>query len=545
MIAFARQMRQARVESAEVGMANDFKYDVFLSHNKADKLRVRRLAERLRGAGLRVWFDEWVIKPGDSIFLAVERGLESARTLILCMSPKAFQSKWVDLERGTVLFRDPSNVKRRFIPLMLAKCKIPDALRHYRYVDYRKETNEAFQELFQSVGKTFAAEICSRFSSSTEFLQTVNLSEDCIQPLHRSEDRFLQVLLSEFSLHRHRGKRGMRFELQVAFDDGTPTIWNREGKQHLLGTLPEERRAKYQTRLDDFLSHGRGADNYFFNDPAFVFRFASCGTLPIIRFGSSQERRDYYCLFLRDAYPVGWNIANGSCDTRAELLNPEEALERELREELVIADFENDKRYLFPSDTRKPVDHPMHAVARRLWARKCPDKDVSALNTEGVKMRWIEGPDLLRIRIGVDKPVQRAGFFLNINGDDFGIEFDKIARVQLPGSVTLFDGEIDEGELVNRPVGLFSVDRFNRQLRSGKKRFTPEIVFYGAERYDGRLLDYIVKHAFIPHIERFRGPESVKLLKEKIKTGKQYDLCPVTRRIVERLRCCRLPRYRG
>ena len=36
----------------------DFNNDVFLSHNHADKPRVRRLAERLRDAGLRVWSDE-------------------------------------------------------------------------------------------------------------------------------------------------------------------------------------------------------------------------------------------------------------------------------------------------------------------------------------------------------------------------------------------------------------------------------------------------------------------------------------------------------
>ena len=46
-------------------MTTEFPYDVFLSHNQADKPRVRRLAERLRAAGLRVWFDEWVIQPGD------------------------------------------------------------------------------------------------------------------------------------------------------------------------------------------------------------------------------------------------------------------------------------------------------------------------------------------------------------------------------------------------------------------------------------------------------------------------------------------------
>ncbi len=128
-------------------MADDFQYDVFLSHDSADKPRVRRLAERLREAGLRVWFDEWMIKLGDDIFLAIEKGLQYSRTQVLCISKAALDSDWVKLERSTVLFRDPTNEGRRFIPLLLSDCKPPDTLRRYRYVDLRKDTDAAFDEL--------------------------------------------------------------------------------------------------------------------------------------------------------------------------------------------------------------------------------------------------------------------------------------------------------------------------------------------------------------------------------------------------------------
>ena len=37
----------------------------FLSHSSKDQLVVREIAERLRADGLRVWLDEWVLKPGD------------------------------------------------------------------------------------------------------------------------------------------------------------------------------------------------------------------------------------------------------------------------------------------------------------------------------------------------------------------------------------------------------------------------------------------------------------------------------------------------
>lgn len=131
-------------------MSKQFQYDVFLSHNHQDKPRVRRLAEQLRAAGLRVWLDEWVIQPGDDIYLAIERGLDATRVLLLCLSPNALGSDWVALERSTAIHRDPSNAGRRFIPLLLADCELPDTLRRYKYVDFREEAEAAFAELLSA-----------------------------------------------------------------------------------------------------------------------------------------------------------------------------------------------------------------------------------------------------------------------------------------------------------------------------------------------------------------------------------------------------------
>src|SRR5262245_54579569 len=128
-------------------MADNFLYDVFLSHNSNDKPRVRHLAERLRNAGLRVWFDEWNIAFGEIISLKVDEGLEQSRVLVLCISPNALASKWVALERSTAIHRDPSNEGRRFIPLLLANCELPDSLRRYKHLDFREETDSAFAEL--------------------------------------------------------------------------------------------------------------------------------------------------------------------------------------------------------------------------------------------------------------------------------------------------------------------------------------------------------------------------------------------------------------
>ena len=99
-------------------MSADFQYDVFLSHNQADKPRVRRLAERLKAAGvpmeagLRLWWDEWVIRAGDILALKVAEGLEQSRVLRRCLSPTALAAGWVALERSTAGHRDPASSSR-------------------------------------------------------------------------------------------------------------------------------------------------------------------------------------------------------------------------------------------------------------------------------------------------------------------------------------------------------------------------------------------------------------------------------------------------
>ena len=81
-------------------MSETLTYDVFLSHSSRDKVVVRALAEQLRADGLHVWFDDWEIKPDDSIPAKIEEGLERARVLVLCMSANAFGSDWGNWRRA-------------------------------------------------------------------------------------------------------------------------------------------------------------------------------------------------------------------------------------------------------------------------------------------------------------------------------------------------------------------------------------------------------------------------------------------------------------
>jgi hypothetical protein len=131
-------------------MSNTFDYDVFLSYSSQDKQVVHALAERLKQEGLRVWLDEWMIQPGAMIGLQIQHGLEQSRTLLMCMSHAYFDSEWATLEHHTLLFRDPTNEKRRFIPLLIEDCAMPDIIAQFAYIDWRTRSDEAYGRLLAS-----------------------------------------------------------------------------------------------------------------------------------------------------------------------------------------------------------------------------------------------------------------------------------------------------------------------------------------------------------------------------------------------------------
>ncbi len=125
-------------------MSQNLKYDIFLSYSSKDKPVVRALAKQLKTEGLRVWFDEWEIRPGDMIGKSIEEGLDASRILALAISRHAFESEWATLESETFRFRDPTNKDRRFVPLRLDNVEIKDSLRQFAYVDWDTNNQESF-----------------------------------------------------------------------------------------------------------------------------------------------------------------------------------------------------------------------------------------------------------------------------------------------------------------------------------------------------------------------------------------------------------------
>jgi WD40 repeat protein len=84
-------------------------WDVFISHAAEDKEDIARpLAEALVTAGLRVWYDDFTLKLGDSLGRSIDRGLSETRYGIVILSPAFFAKEWPRRELDGLTAREVS-----------------------------------------------------------------------------------------------------------------------------------------------------------------------------------------------------------------------------------------------------------------------------------------------------------------------------------------------------------------------------------------------------------------------------------------------------
>jgi len=94
------------------------KYDLFLSHAGEDKDAIARpLFNALTAAGVTVWFDEAVLKLGDSLRRKIEEGLAKCRYGIVIISPAFFAKEWPQRELDGLAAAEIQSGKRKILPI--------------------------------------------------------------------------------------------------------------------------------------------------------------------------------------------------------------------------------------------------------------------------------------------------------------------------------------------------------------------------------------------------------------------------------------------
>lgn len=79
-------------------------YDVFISHASEDKDDiVRPLAVALQSEGLKVWYDEFELKIGDSLRRKIDKGLANSRFGIVVLSKSFIKKGWTNYELDGII----------------------------------------------------------------------------------------------------------------------------------------------------------------------------------------------------------------------------------------------------------------------------------------------------------------------------------------------------------------------------------------------------------------------------------------------------------
>lgn len=87
-------------------------YDVFISHASEDKDQlVRPLATALQAHGLKVWYDEFELRIGDSLRQKIDKGIAKSRFGIVVLSKPFFKKGWTNYELDGLVTRSISGAQ--------------------------------------------------------------------------------------------------------------------------------------------------------------------------------------------------------------------------------------------------------------------------------------------------------------------------------------------------------------------------------------------------------------------------------------------------
>jgi len=130
---------------------------IFLSHTKADKPFVRKLARDLDSHGVRCWLDEAEIKVGESLIEKIRRGIDEMDYVAVVLSPRSVVSPWVQREVDVAMNQEIQGKRVKVLPIMYQNCELPGFLLGKFYADFTNESKypEAFKRLVESMGIVF------------------------------------------------------------------------------------------------------------------------------------------------------------------------------------------------------------------------------------------------------------------------------------------------------------------------------------------------------------------------------------------------------
>ncbi len=99
-------------------LSEDVEYDIFISHASQDKKDfVEPLAEILSDMGFRVWYDDFVLKVGDSLSTSIDKGISQSKYGLVVLSPHFFEKVWTERELAGLTAREIAGRRKLILPV--------------------------------------------------------------------------------------------------------------------------------------------------------------------------------------------------------------------------------------------------------------------------------------------------------------------------------------------------------------------------------------------------------------------------------------------
>ena len=160
----------------------------FVSHSSQDHDFVINLATDLRANGVDAWYDEWEIKPGDSIRAKIDEGLADCEFFIIVLSRSSIARPWVQTELDGATIRKLNGKVRKIIPVKIEDCgDLPATLASLLWEDFSNKSYEAaLRRILDSIFDVDIRPPLGRASQSGGYVPKVKNAEAA--PKYKAEE---------------------------------------------------------------------------------------------------------------------------------------------------------------------------------------------------------------------------------------------------------------------------------------------------------------------------------------------------------------------
>lgn len=114
-------------------MPKPSKYDVFVSYSAKDRPWASELVDALKNEGVRAWFDEENLRPGEKLSESIEEALRESRAVVFLLTPEYLNSPSASFEVGAAL-----GANKKIIPILrkdVERSRLPGMWKRFASLD--------------------------------------------------------------------------------------------------------------------------------------------------------------------------------------------------------------------------------------------------------------------------------------------------------------------------------------------------------------------------------------------------------------------------